>query len=178
MKKLFLLPILMMLFVLTTAESCDKPQKNNADKQMQKQTEQQMQEANRQIGMPAIKNFQERKLMKMILELRDDENLICYAYVKNDFTGKFRFIGKCLGYGLPYSVQYTNPEKVVVNSRSSAYGSIYGTLPQADPNGLFMPTGLSATWLMMLDKNGKPHPVYIESEIEVSPFELMYNVEK
>jgi len=25
------------------------------------------------------------------------------------------------------------------------------TIPQPDPNGLFMPDGLSATWLMMID---------------------------
>ena len=46
-------------------------------------------------------------------------------------------------------------------------------LPQPDPNGLFMPTSSSATWLMMVDPNGgKPRPVYIEPEIVVSPFPL------
>ena len=46
-------------------------------------------------------------------------------------------------------------------------------VPQADPNGLFMPTGLSATWLMMIDpKTHEPRPVYIEPEIIVSPFPL------
>jgi len=36
-----------------------------------------------------------------------------------------------------------------------------------------MPDGLSATWLMMIDKDGKSRPVYIEPEIIVSPFPLV-----
>jgi len=158
--------ILNLMFIILITSSCDT--KPSADDVMQKETKQQMMEAYRQIGMPAIKNFQERKLMKMILELRDQEDLICYAYLYNRDKGEIgQFIGKCLGFGLPYSVQYTNPEKTV---KDDMYG--YGTLPQADPNGLFMPTGLSATWLMLLDKKGVPHPVYIEPEIIVSPFKL------
>jgi hypothetical protein len=119
--------------------------------------------------MPAIKNFQERKLMKMIFELRDREDLVCHAYMVN-LNGELIYLGKCIGFGLPYSVQYTNPEKV---ARFSSAAHAYGTLPQPDPNGLFMPEGLSATWLMMVDeKTGEPHPVYIEPQIIVSTFPL------
>ena len=36
-----------------------------------------------------------------------------------------------------------------------------------------MPEGLSATWLMMINPaTGEAQPVYIESEIVVSPFPL------
>lgn len=46
-------------------------------------------------------------------------------------------------------------------------------LPQADPNGLFMPTSSSVTWLIMIDpKTNEPRPVYIEPEIVVGPFPL------
>ena len=46
-------------------------------------------------------------------------------------------------------------------------------MPQADPNGLFMPSGLSATWLMMIDqRTGEARPVYVEPQIIVSPFPL------
>lgn len=141
--------------------------RTSSDSVMRKQTEQAMQEANAQIGMPAIKNFQERKLAKMIFELRDQENLVTYAYIVNHMTGKLVFIGKCIGYGLPYSIQYTNPSKLQYKTSGG-----YHIMPQADPNGLFMPEGLSATWLMMLDKDGEPHPVYVEPEIFVSPFPL------
>ena len=134
-----------------------------SDKKQRQETEKALQEAHAQIGMPAIKNFQERKLAKMIFELRDQENLITYAYVVT-WQGELVFIGKCIGFGLPYSVQYTNPMK---------YSYKGGSLPQADPNGLFMPDGLSATWLMMIDETtGKPRPVYVEPQIIVSPFPL------
>jgi hypothetical protein len=150
--------------------ACDV-QPPSADDQQAAATAQSMKEANAQIGMPAIVNFQERKLAKMIFELRDQEGLITYAYIVNKMTGQLVYVGKCMGYGLPYSVQYTNPEKVV-HQRIHQGGS-FGTLPQADPNGLFMPAGLSATWLMMVDpETNKPRPVYFEPEIVVSPFKL------
>ena len=146
-------------------------QSSNSDKELAKRTEQSMQEANRQIGMPAITNFQERKLAKLIFELRDQADLICYAYIVNKMTGKLVFLGKSIGFGLPYSVQYTNPSKLTRGDRGTKYGDF--VMPQADPNGLFMPTGLSATWLMLINpKTKKPQPVYIEPEIVVSPFPL------
>lgn len=160
MKKLLTLALAMFVFA-----SCEYSQSSN--RQMQQKQEQLMQEANAQLGMPAIKNFQERKLAKMIFELRDREDLVCYAYVVNHMSGKLVFLGKCLGYGLPYSTQYTNPEVRDDGGRSTI------TLPQADPNGLFMPSGLSATWLMMIDpQTQEPRPVYLEPEIVVSPFQL------
>ena len=138
----------------------------DADDIQQRQTRQAMDEAQAQVGMPNIVNFQQRKLMKEIYELCDKEDLICYAYIKSDYQGKLFFIGKCVGYGIPFSAQFTNPERV-----ESRHYSI--TLPQPDPNGLFMPTSSSATWLIMIDpKTNEPRPVYIEPEIVVSPFPL------
>ena len=142
---------------------------DTSDEKVANQTEKQMKEINRQVGMPAIKNFQEKKLAKQIFELRDQEKLITYVYLFNQMSGKLVFIGKAIGFGLPYSVQYTNPKKIV----SYASGII---IPQADPNGLYMPTGLSATWVMLLDKDGKPHPVYIEQKVFISPFPLNNNL--
>ncbi len=80
--------------------------------------------------------------------------------------GKLIFIGKCIGYGIPYSTQYSNPEKVDYHT------SGYVTLPQAEPNGLFMPNSSEGTWLMLLDADGQPHPVYVEPRVVVSPFKL------
>lgn len=165
--------ILVTMLILSIAFiSCDESiQKPNADKVQQKQTEQSLSEANRQIGMPAIVNFQERKLMKMILELRDQENLVTYCYLVNEMNGKVgQFLGKGIGFGIPAATQFTNPEKIT--HKETYQGGSYGTLPQADPNGLFMPTSTSATWYMLLDENGKPHPVYIEPLIIVSPIKL------
>lgn len=172
--------LITVLIILTFIISC-QPKKSfqdtSSDAIESKRTEKALQEATRQVGHPAIKNFQEKKLLKLVYEARDNENLICYAYFGNVLEGKRGdFIGKCLGFGIPYSMQFSNPEKVEVYNEwsSSKYGKggVYGTLPQAEPNGLFIPEGLSATWLFLLDKEGKPHPVYIEQEIIVSPFKL------
>ena len=150
--------------LLAVTVGCDS---SSADTEQAKATAQALREAHAQIGMPAIRNFQERKLAKMIFELRDKADLVTYAYIVNRMEGRLVFLGKCIGFGLPYSVQYTNPMKAKRN-----YGEMVVT-PQADPNGLFMPTGLSATWLMMIDpKTNEPRPIYVEPEIVVSPFPL------
>lgn len=163
MKKYLLIAVLCVLI-----SGCRIEGKPDADKIQAKQTREALAEADAQIGMPAIKNFRERKLAKMIFELRDQADLVCYAYTKSDYTGKLIFIGKCIGYGLPYSIQYTNP---MITKR--AYNGAFEILPQADPNGLFMPEGLSATWLMMINpKTNEPVPVYVEPELVVSPFPL------
>lgn len=160
-----LLFIVMTVFIFT---SCG-PMSQSSNTEMAQKQEQLMKESNAQLGMPAITNFQEKKIAKMIFELRDKEDLVCYAYIVNHMTGKLIFIGKCMGYGLPYSTQYTNPMKTV----DGRFKGEFSTIPQADPNGLFMPEGLSATWLMMIDpQTQEPRPVYLEPEIIVSPFEL------
>lgn len=120
-------------------------------------------QANDVVGMPEITNFYEKKLAKEILELRDDSDLICYAYTYNNMTGKFTYLGRCMGYGLPYSTQYTRPETAVYIKGK------YEILPQADPNGLYLPDGINATWLYLIDENtGESQVTYIESEITVS----------
>lgn len=151
---------------------CGDAKEPKADETIQKQQEASMREAVAQTGLPAMKNFKEKKMLKMLYELRDQENLVCYAYLFNTMTGEVgQFLGKCIGYGLPASTQYSNPEKVVHENLYN--GGSFGTLPQAEPNGLFMPEGLSATWLMMIDPATKePRPVYVEPMIIVSPFAL------
>jgi len=169
MKKTILFLLLTMVIFFSSCEA--RPVQKSAEQRQKEQTARALLEADRQIGMPAIKNFQERKLAKMIFELRDQAKLVTYAYIVAKNTGKLVFLGKCIGFGLPYSVQYTNPEQLKTGGYSNSYWAT--TLPQADPNGLYMPSGLSATWLMMIDPaTKKPRPVYVEPEILVSPFKL------
>jgi len=175
--------LLMLSCLLIAVAGCDTPAKSTADAIQREKTKQFMAEAQRQVGMPAIKNFQERKLAKMIFELRDQEDYVCHAYLANPMTGQVgQYLGKCLGYGLPYSVQFTNPQKLVNGRKELNYSLHNGTsiqpMPQADPNGLFMPSGLSATWIMLYDEESEEfRPVYIEPLIIVSPFPL-HEVEK
>ncbi len=140
------------------------PGEGNADSKQRAATEKMTAEANRQIGMPGISNFTERKFAKLILELRDTE-ITTFTYTV-DMNGQLHFLCNSIGYGLPYSVQFTNPEKYL----SDAWGNL--TIPQADPNGLFMPSGLSATWVLCDDGKGGVSPIYSEPALLVSPFKL------
>lgn len=140
---------------------------NNDDKQAE-QTEQIQQQSSNKLGMPNIKNFYEKQTLKTIMEECDKANLITYAYVKSEMTGKFEYLGEAMGYGVPYSTEYTNPEYATWHSSSA-----YVTLPQADPNGLYKASGVAATWLMLIDPSTKqPKPIYIEENVTVSQFKL------
>lgn len=138
----------------------------DSDKETKTQQEQLLQQANDQVGLPNITNFYEKKLAKKVLELRDDSKLVTYAYTQN-MNGKYVYLGKCMGYGLPYSTQYTNPEKLAGEYRDST------AIPQADPNGLFSADGTSATWLVLIDENtGEQSVVYAEPNIVVTQTKL------
>ena len=108
------------------SSSCKNESVSDADTQMQKKTEQAMKEANSQVGYPAVTNFQEKKLLKMLYELRDKENYICHAYLVNEMKGTVgQYIGKCMGYGLPYSTQFSNPNRLETGGYSGSYWGIW-----------------------------------------------------
>lgn len=166
-------PIVLLLILVCGCTA--RVQRNDSDINQAVKTRQSLAEADRQIGMPDITRFTERKLAKDILELRDKE-ITTYTYLVN-LEGKLIFLGESIGYGLPYSVQYTNPQQLVDGDNYLGINTFEDSgriqvLPQADPNGLFMPDGLSATWIMLKGQDGKAHPVYVEPEILVSPFPL------
>lgn len=162
-----------LILLALVAIGCDTegvPKRETADARQAAETRQRLSEADRQIGMPDITRFTERKLAKDILELRDKE-ITTFCYIVN-LNGELIFLGESIGYGIPYSVQFTNPQTIdTVDGGEMGARNPY-TMPQADPNGLFMPDGLSATWVMLKGPDGKVHPVYMEPEIIVSPFRL------
>lgn len=162
MKKYFLL-LLLPLFLI----SCNGENIQSSDIVLNKQQEQLQKEAVSQVWMPNIINFQEKKLAKIIFELRDKSDLKTYTYITAQQTWKLVFLCDSIWYWLPYSTQYTNPEKIVEYRGTSWWWNV--TVPQADPNWLFMPEWLSATWVMCLDEKWEAKPVYIENEIIVSP---------
>lgn len=127
------------------------------DERDRQATEQRMQEMRAQVGLPNIVNFTEAKFAKLTAELRDQEIRTWTYYI--DMSGQRHLLCESVGYGLPYSVQITNPQK--------------GTgLPQAEPNGLYMPESADATWVLCSDGKGGVAPVYSEPHLIVSPFPL------
>lgn len=176
MKRFWILAVALTAFVMT---GCVERQETS-DTIQQAQGEKLLAEATAQVGMPAIKNFRERKILKDILELRDQNGLITYTYIENlqpavvrgrtALGGKFSFLGETVGYGIPYATQFTSPQKLERIYRDS---SGFIPMPQADPNGLFSPASAEGTWVLMKDPNGKDTlPIYIEPRILVSPFKL------
>lgn len=160
-----------LLTMISVVSACDdRPQ--TSDQIQQQQQEGILAEGTSKVGMPAIHNFRERRLLKMLLEKRDQEDLLTFTYVWSDVLGKYTFFCNSVGYGIPYATQFTNPEKVTpFHYGQGGYG--YYTLPQADPNGLFSPAAAEGTWVMCKDPKGTdPEPIYIEPRIIVSPFEL------
>jgi hypothetical protein len=146
---------------------CDLPPPSS-DEVQQEQQERILKEGTAQTGMPAIKNFRERKLLKQIIEMRDQDGLVTYTYTVPETTGRPVFLCNSIGYGLPAATQYTNPEKFDYHSTGNV------TLPQADPNGLYSPSSAEGTWVMCSEPNGsgKTRPVYVEPRVIVSPFKL------
>ena len=105
------------------------------------------------IGFPNITNFFEYSQLKKIYEMRDNPNLICYWYTKNEYTGKWIYQGTCIGYGIPYGAAITAPES---SQEARGGGSYWNIVPLAEPNGL------------TTNDSGEIAPTYVESEISVS----------
>jgi len=149
---------LIVAFVGLTAESCE-----TSDDIQRKQQERILLEGTSQIGMPAIKNFRERKILKDIIEMRDQTGLTTYTYLVA-LDNKLTLLCESIGYGIPYATQFTNPMKRDAGPT---------VLPQADPNGLFSPASAEGTWIQCKDPHGKDvRPVYVEPRVIVSPFRL------
>lgn len=123
-------------------------------------------------GLPNVDTYFEYSQLKEIYELRDDPNLICYWYTKNDMSGKWIYQGHCIGYGIPYAASITADE-----AWQEISGWNWGTAPQAEPNGLYT-NGLStsATWILSADESGSISPIYVESEITVTQNKLPTNL--
>lgn len=159
----------LVLCVLMTIVGVGCWAEDTATKQQREATQQMTAEAHQAVGMPGISNWQEKRFVRMLYELRD-QNVATFSYVQ-DFNGKLHFVCHSIGYGVPASVQFSNPMAWAVNP---IRGNGYGQLPQAEPNGLFMPEGLSATYVMCAKgKSGEVDPIYVEQPVMVSPFPLV-----
>jgi hypothetical protein len=167
-RHLLLLCLAGIAFCSMGTSGCDRD--NTSDNIQRRQQSALLLEGTAQVGMPAIKNFRERKILKDILELRDQEGLVTYTYLFNQYTGKLVFFGVTIGYGIPYATQFTNPMKDIYYKTSYKH---HMALPQAEPNGLFSPASAEGTWVLMKNPNDKGvSPVFIEPRIVVSPFIL------
>jgi hypothetical protein len=154
-KVLALLPALVLLASCSGMEpSVDQRQKWDQESQLR--------EASRQAGLPAIVNFAEKKILKSLYELRD-QNLPTYTYLRS-MDGKMNFLCNSIGFPTPYSSQYTNPQK---GGEYTGYA-----MPQAEPNGVFSPSSSEASFVLCSNNAGEIAPVYVEERVITSPFKI------
>jgi hypothetical protein len=168
MKKIVTIVAVIAAGLLATACVEDRP---TGDVKERRATEQLTQQAVATVGMPAVTNFTEKKMLKMLYELRDNPNYTTYTYV-TDMNGKRHKICDSIGFGIPYAMQFSNPQKDIFYTSSSA---VHFQMPQAEPNGLFPPSSAEGTYVMCVDPRSterKAVPVYVEDRITVSPFPL------
>lgn len=160
----------MICLLAIVAYGCDEYQPTTEEKQAQQQAKA-LAEAHAQIGMPAINDFSEKRMMKDLYELRD-KPFPTHSYLVNELNSCLVYLGPSIGYGLPYATQYTSPTKTDYVHLSGG-GYTVQQIPQAEPNGLFMPAAAEGTWLMLkAPGEEKVQPVYVEPRVLVSPFRL------
>lgn len=170
----WLVPLILAPLIMGNEGGCE--QRKTSDSMQREQQERILMEGTAQVGMPAIKNFREKRLLKEILELRDQTGLVTYTYLENliptvvkghtSLGGKLTFFCESIGYPIPYATQFTNPQRYVHMSSQAIT-----TIAQADPNGLFSPATADGTWVMCKDPNGKDvRPVHLEPKLVGSPF--------
>jgi len=160
--------ILLAATLLASLDNCDN--EPTTDQKQAVEQARALEEAHAQVGMPAITHFQEKRMAKDIYEMRDTQ-VATHAYIVNEFSGCLIYLGPAVGFGLPYATEYSSP------TRDRYYGQAsYGQVPQAEPNGLFMPASADGTWVLLKDPNSDAtKPVYIEPRVIVSPFRLIDN---
>lgn len=156
-------------------------QDNSGQSRETKQSLQLSEQASIAVGVPAIKNFAEKRQLKMIYELRDTAELVTYTY-SIDMNGRRHKVcpSTSVGYGIPYSTQFTAPKAVRAVKPIYPDGTQYATgdwkdveTDQPEPNGLYMPADASATWVLCLDPKTKQlAPTYVEPQIAVYLFEM------
>ena len=158
------------------------------DSKIAQQQEQNLAEGDAQVPPPAIVNWNEKRMAKLIQEKRDTPNLSTWTYTKN-LDGKYTFVCESVGYGLPYNTRANNPQhyEFVTTRTGAAYsGSGYyldgqgnrlwgehAIVAQPEPSGLFIPDSAKGTWNLCKDpKTNKPDVTYQEEDIAVFPYKL------
>ncbi|MEQ8308067.1 MAG: hypothetical protein RIA09_16035 [Hoeflea sp.] len=158
-----------LLAVSVLALSACDPQQSIGEQRETEATKLLQDAASTAVGIPAIKNFTEKRQLKMLYELRDQADLVTYSYYV-DLYGNLHEIcpSTSVGYGMPFSAQFTAPEVPVHIGANGASGQRH----QPEPSGIYMPDSTSATWVICLGEDGELQPTYVEPQIIVrlTPF--------
>ncbi|MGL5736012.1 MAG: hypothetical protein ACRCYS_14190, partial [Beijerinckiaceae bacterium] len=127
-----------------------------------------MDSADREIGMPHMANYAQRKLLKNAYEDMDQTTLV-YVYTQA-LDGRFVCLGQAVGYGVSLGTQFTAPNSPELLGSESR--GIYER-PQPEPNGLYMPESGAATIVNLVDPaTGAARTALIEPNVVTTPNKL------
>lgn len=190
--KLKTLSLLFIVPLIIAAVGCMGNVTQSNDSKIAEQQEIQQAEGDAQVPPPSIVNWNEKRMLKLIQEKRDQAKLPTWTYTKN-MDGKYTFVCESIGYGIPYNTRANNPmhyeymtTRTGVNNAGSGGGGYYtdnqghtvwgehAIVPQAEPNGLFIPDDAKGTWNLCKDpRTGKPDVTYQEEDVSVFPYQLI-----
>lgn len=162
----------MRAFILTlpllALAACSVPKDDSAAKRQADATRQAMDSADREIGMPRIANYAQRKLLKNAYEDMDQTTLT-YVYTQG-LDGRFVCLGQSVGYGVSLGTQFTAP---YVNEYPGTAERGVAQQPQPEPNGLYMPDSGAATIVNLVDPiTGRARTAIIEPNVVTTPNKL------
>lgn len=155
------------ILLMANDGGCDDRKADPAAERQAQATTSAMNAADREIGMPRVKNFAQRKLLKNAYEDMDQTTLV-YVYTQS-LDGRFVCLGQAVGYGVSLGTQFTSPTTPELPFSYSA--GIYAR-PQAEPNGLYMPDSGAATIVNLIDDKGVAHTALIEPNVVTTPAKL------
>lgn len=160
---------LIALTMLVGVAACNERVSSSGAQKETQATNQLLNQAATVVGVPAITSFTEKRQLKMLYELRDKADLATYSYYV-DITGQRHKIcpATSIGFGMPFSAQFTAPQIPIEVHTSGQGANPSGQKFQPEPNGLYMPDSTSATWVICLGADGELQPVYVEPQIIVS----------
>lgn len=161
--------ILLIAGVLTLA-GCSV-ETNPAGRRQAQATRTAMDAADREIGMPRIANYSQRKLLKNAYEDMDQTTLV-YVYTQA-LDGRFVCLGQAVGYGVSLGTQFTAPTYPQVVDPGAGFARGVYEQAQPEPNGLYMPDSGAATIVNLVDPlTGKARTALIEPDVVTTPGRL------
>lgn len=161
------LPLLVLLASASILSACGEERKPDADQRQAQAQRTSLDNADREIGMPRIVNFAQRKMLKNSYEDMDQTTLT-YVYTQS-LNGTFVCLGQALGYGVMGGTQFTAPTTWEYRLNSG----VSHDKPQAEPNGLFTPSSGAATIVNLIDPlTGEAHTALFEPNVVTLPFKL------
>lgn len=135
-----------------------------ADQQAASQQEDLAKRAQDEVGIYQPTHFTRKRLANRIGQMLDDPALATISYAQA-LDGRLHCIGHTIGFPLPGATQTTNPEHLVDADLGQYRGNL--TLPQPEPDQLFSPATMDATWILLVNpKTGQAAPAYFEGHVQ------------